>query len=64
LQEIHSLLDVLNINHKLPLVWVVSINNILLIHVDILSAGVLNEPLCHILAANNNKHTRTSANAV
>ena len=54
----------LDVNHELNLVWHVSVDDILLVHVDILPAGILHEPLCHLTAIDDDQHAGACLDAV
>ena len=54
----------LDVNHELNLVWHVSVDDILLVHVDILPAGILHEPLCHLTAIDDYQHAGACLDAI
>ena len=54
----------LDVNHELNLVGHVSIDDILLVHVDILPACILHEPLGHLTAVDDDQHAGACLDAV
>ena len=54
----------LDVNHELDLVRHVSIDDILLVHVDIFPACILHEPLCHLTAVDDDQHAGACLDAV
>ena len=52
------------VNHELNLVWHVSVDYILLVHVDILPTCILHEPLRHLTAIDDDQHARACLDAV
>ncbi len=54
----------LDVYHELNLVRHVSINDILLVHVDILPASILHEPLRHLTAIYDDQHPGACLDAV
>ena len=54
----------LDVNHELNLIRHVSIDNILLVHVDILPASILHEPLRHFTGIYNDQHAGPCFDAV
>ena len=54
----------LDVNHELNLVWHISVDDILLVHVDIFPTCILHEPLSHLTAIDDDQHARTSLDAI
>ena len=54
----------LDVNHELNLVRHVSIDDILLVHVDIFPACILHEPLRHLTTVDDDQHAGACLDAV